>query len=89
MCSATLAGRNQIRRALETNGERVHARPPGCHPIVLIHAPGAELGGNRGDNGRIDTAGNQNAVGHIAHELAVNGGFQGRAQTRRIVRLDG
>ena len=72
-------GRQQIGRTFQANGERMQPGPPGCHAIILIHTLGAEFGCDRGHNGRIDTAGNEHAVGNITHKLPVNGGFQSRS----------
>ena len=69
----------QIGGALQAHGEGVELRPPGgLLSVGFDAAVGIELGYGRDDR-RVQTAGEQHAVGHVAHQLAVYGLFEGRA----------
>ncbi|MNC03055.1 hypothetical protein D3C75_504480 [compost metagenome] len=71
-----LAGGGEIRRAFQAHGEGVQLGPPGLAlAIVLYPAGGVELG-DGGDDGGVQTAGEQHAVGHVTHQLAFDRRFQ-------------
>ncbi len=71
-----LAGGGEIRRPFQTDGEGVQLRPPGfALAIVLDAARRIELG-DGGDNGRVQPAGEQHAIRHVTHQLALDRRFQ-------------
>lgn len=76
MCATTL-------RAAARSGESarpmatVQARPPGLLAAAALHPPRREAGGGGGDEGGVEAAREQHAVGHVAHELRLDGALEG------------
>ncbi|MCW0416460.1 hypothetical protein NB689_002214 [Xanthomonas sacchari] len=70
----------QIRRALQADRERVQARPPGLGLVVLLDALACEARRHRRDQRRIQSTGEQHAVRHVGHQLAMHGALEGLAQ---------
>ena len=77
----------QVRSALQADGERMEARPPGPRLRIVLDAHRAELLGNRRDHRRIQAAGQQHAVGNVGHQLALHRRLQRRAELRRVGRI--
>ena len=73
-----LAGGSEIRRPFQADGEGVQLGPPGFALAIVFHPAGGIELGDGGDDGRIQTTGEQHAVGHVAHQLALDRRFQGR-----------
>ena len=71
-----LAGGGEIRRAFQADGEGVQLGPPGFALAIVFHPTGGIELGDGGDDGRIQPAGEQHTVGHVAHQLAFYRRFQ-------------
>ena len=72
--------RRQVGRALQADRETVQARPPGLGPVAILDAMARIARGHGGDQRRIQPAGQQHAVRHVGHQLAVHRGLEGFAQ---------
>ena len=72
--------RRQVRRAFEADGEGMQTGPPGPLLVVALDALGGELGRQGRHHRRVQPAGNQHAVGHVGHQVAVYGVAQGVVQ---------
>ena len=74
---------NQVGRAAQTYGERVQTGPPGGRkPVGLDAARRIFLRDGR-DYRAVEAAGEEHAVGHVAHKLAPDGAFERIAQLFR------
>ena len=69
-------GGGQIRRSLQPDAEGMEAGPPCFGPVVVLDPVGGVALRDCRDDRRVQSPGQQDAVGHIGHELAVHGGFQ-------------
>ena len=77
-------GAGHVRRAFQADTERVETWPPRLGPVVILDpVPGVHLG-HGGDDRGVEPPGQQDAVGHIGHELPVHRGLQGFADRRRV-----
>ena len=78
----------QVGRALQADGERVQARPPGlARGRRPRRGSRRSRAAQRGDQRRIESAGEQHAVGHVAHQLPVHRLLE-RARSSAPVGLD-
>ena len=73
-------GGGQIRRPLQADAEGVQAGPPRLGEVVVLDAVAGEALGDGRDDRRVQSPGQQHAVGDIGHELAVDGGLEGVAE---------
>ena len=67
----------QIRRTLQTYGKGVKSRPVCLGFAPILHTGRREFFGYGRDDGRIETTAEENTVRNIAHQLALDGCFQG------------
>ena len=72
------AGFNQVGSTLQADGEGMELRPPGICLVVCLDAFGGIFLGDGRDDGRIESATEQDTVGDVGHQLALYGGFKGR-----------
>ncbi len=79
-----LAGGGKIWRAFQADGEGVQLGPPGLALVIVFHPAGGVELGDGGDDGRIQPAGEQHAVGHVAHQLALDRRFQRGLELRLV-----
>ena len=78
------AGLRQIGRALYADGKRVQTRPPGIGFVASLDSLcGIHIGNGRNYR-TVQSAREQNSVGHVAHQLALDGGLQRVAKCGRI-----
>ena len=66
-------GGGQIRRTVQPDRERVQPRPPRLAAVVVLHPLARELRRAGGHQRGVEAAGEQHAVGHVGHQLAVHG----------------
>ena len=76
----------QVGRISQADGKTMQLRPPGFGLAVFVHAPGGVLLGDRRHQRGIQPAGQQHAVGYVAHHVAAHRRFQRMAQ-RAAVRV--
>ncbi len=74
----------QVGRALQANGERVQARPPGLALVAIFDAVAGIACSHGGYQRGIKTAGQQHAVGHVGHQLPVHGALERFTQCNAI-----
>ena len=67
----------QIRRTLQTNGEGVKSWPVCLGFAPILNTGRREFFGYGRDDGRIETTTEENTVRNIAHQLALDGCFEG------------
>jgi len=70
----------EVGRAFQADGEGMQARPPRFAAIVVLDPLAGELGRAGGDQRGIQPAGEQHAVGHVGHQLAMHRLLEGPAQ---------
>ena len=71
------AGFKQVGSTLQADGEGMELRPPGICLVVCLDAFGGIFLGDGRDDGRIESATEQDTVGDVGHQLALYGGFEG------------
>ena len=69
-------GFGQVGGSLEAYGEAVELWPPSCRCIVCLHTHGGIFLCDGRDDRRVESAAQEHSVGHVAHELALNGSLQ-------------
>lgn len=67
---------NQVGSTLQADGEGMELRPPGICLVVCLDAFGGIFLGDGRDDGRIESATEQDTVGDVGHQLALYGGFK-------------
>lgn len=78
------AGFNQVGSTLQADGEGMELRPPGICLVVCLDAFGGIFLGDGRDDGRIESATEQDTVGDVGHQLALYGGFKGIVHSRDL-----
>ena len=79
-----LAGRREVGGAFESDGEGVEPGPPRPVAVVRLDAPVGEFPRHGRDDRRVETSRQQYAVGHVGHQLPLDGRFEGGAQGRNV-----
>ena len=69
-------GLRQVRGALQSYGKRVQAGPVGLGLRVVLNTHLRVFLGNGRDDRRVETAREQHTVGHITHQLTLDGSLQ-------------
>lgn len=72
-----LAGRREVGGAFESDGEGVEPGPPRPVAVVRFDAPVGEFPRHGRDDRRVETSRQQHAVGHVGHQLPLDGRFEG------------
>ena len=65
-------GGGEVGGSLETDRERVQARPPGFVLALSLDPGSGVAGGEAGHDRRVEASGEQNPVRHVGHELALD-----------------
>ena len=66
--------------SFESDGEGVEARPPCVLAVSAFHAACGKFACHGRDDGTVETAGEEDAVGHVAHELSLDRSLECFAQ---------
>ena len=74
------SGSSKVGRVYQADGKAVKPRPPSLLAVVGFNSFFGITGCNGRNDRRIQSAGKQNAVRHIGHQLAMHGSFEGLAQ---------
>ena len=67
---------SEVGTALEPNGEAVHVGPPRLRSVVVVHPLLGMPHGQGRHHRRVEPTGNEQAVGHVAHQMRLNGSVQ-------------
>ena len=79
-----LCGR-QVGRAVQADGEAVDTGPPRFRFSPIVHAGSGVLHGHGGDDRTVETTADEQAIGHVAHQVAVDRPGQFRLEISRTV----
>ena len=71
----------QVGRSLETHGKGVQAWPPGTRLSAVLHSARSEFLCYGADDAAVQSAAQQHSIGHVAHQLALDGLLQAHTQT--------